>query len=71
MIYNDAIAAKAETMGFDGILAEGVERNLKGKSPNFLYRAPETARIKTCCATAGYPTIWASGSPIPSGSITR
>lgn len=47
LIYNDAIAAKAETMGFDGILAEGVERNLKGKSPNFLYRAPETARIKT------------------------
>ncbi len=47
LIYNDAIAAKAETMGFDGIIAEGVERNLKGKSPNFLYRAPETARIKT------------------------
>lgn len=47
LIYNDAIAAKAETMGFDGILAEGVDRNLKGKSPNFLYRAPETARIKT------------------------
>jgi alpha-amylase len=47
LIYSDAIAAKAETMGFDGILAEGVERNLKGKSPNFLYSAPETARIKT------------------------
>jgi alpha-amylase len=47
LIYNDAIAAKAETMGFDGILAEGVERNLKGKSPNFLYSAPETARIRT------------------------
>ena len=47
LIYNDAIAAKAETMGFDGIAAEGVDSNLKGKSPNFLYRAPETARIKT------------------------
>lgn len=47
LIYNDSIAAKAETMGFDGVLGEGVERNLKGKSPNFLYRAPETARIKT------------------------
>lgn len=47
LIYNDTIAAKAETMGFDGVLAEGVERHLKGKSPNFLYRAPETARIKT------------------------
>lgn len=47
LIYNDAIAAKAETMGFDGVLAEGVDRDLKGKSPNFLYRAPQTARIKT------------------------
>ena len=47
LIYNDAIAAKAETMGFDGVIAEGVERNLKGRSPNFLYRAPATARIKT------------------------
>jgi alpha-amylase len=47
LIYNDAIAAKAETMGFEGIIAEGVERNLNGRSPNFLYRAPTTARIKT------------------------
>jgi alpha-amylase len=47
LIYNDAIAAKAETMGFDGVIAEGVEWNLKGRSPNFLYRAPQTARIKT------------------------
>jgi alpha-amylase len=47
LIYNDAIAAKAETMGFDGVVAEGVEWNLKGLSPNFLYRAPQTARIKT------------------------
>ena len=47
LIYNDAIAAKSETMGFDGVIAEGVEWNLNGLSPNFLYRAPETARIKT------------------------
>jgi alpha-amylase len=47
LIYNDAIAAKAETMGFDGVIAEGVDRNLGGHSPNFLYRAPTTARIKT------------------------
>ncbi|MEO8616043.1 MAG: glycoside hydrolase family 57 protein [Luteolibacter sp.] len=47
LIYNDAIAAKAETMGFDGVIAEGVDWNLKGHSPNFLYRGPQTARIKT------------------------
>ncbi len=47
LIYNDAIAAKSETMGFDGIIAEGIQWYLNGHSPNFLYRAPETARIKT------------------------
>lgn len=47
VIYNNAIAARAETMGFDGILAEGLDQNLNGQSPNFLYRAPDTARIKT------------------------
>lgn len=47
LIYNDHIAAKAETMGFDGVIAEGVASNLEGHSPNYLYRAPETARIKT------------------------
>lgn len=47
LIYNDAIAAKAETMGFDGVIAEGVEWHLNGDSPNFLYRAPQTARVKT------------------------
>lgn len=47
LIYDDSIAARAETMGFDGILAEGLESKLDGTSPNFLYRAPHTARIKT------------------------
>ncbi|MFT4177524.1 MAG: glycoside hydrolase family 57 protein [Luteolibacter sp.] len=47
LIYNDAIAAQAETMGFDGVIAEGVDRVLGGRSPNFLYRAPYTARITT------------------------
>jgi len=47
LIYNDSIAAKVETMGFDGIVAEGVDWNLNGGSPNFIYQAPDAARIKT------------------------
>lgn len=47
LIYNNAIAAQAETMGFDGVIAEGVPWLLNGQSPNFLYRAPDTARVKT------------------------
>jgi alpha-amylase len=53
LIYNDAIAAKAETMGFDGVIAEGVADHLAGQSPNFLYRAPGTARIRTLLRSAG------------------
>lgn len=47
LIYNDAIAAKAETMGFDGVIAECPAQDLSLTQPTFLYRAPETARIKT------------------------
>ncbi len=53
LIYNNAIAAQAETMGFDGVIAEGVEWTLNGQSPNFLYRAPDTARIKTLLRNIG------------------
>ena len=52
LIYNDAIAAKAETMGFDGVIAEGVAGQLAGMSPNFLYRAPGTARIRSLLRNA-------------------
>lgn len=53
LIYNNAIAAQAETMGFDGILGEGVEWILNGQSPNFLYRAPHVARLKTLLRNPG------------------
>ncbi|MEK7952707.1 glycoside hydrolase family 57 protein [Luteolibacter soli] len=47
LIYNNAIAAQAETMGFDGIMAEGVPWVLNGQSPNYVYRAPYVTRLKT------------------------
>ncbi len=47
LIYNNAIAAKAETLGFEGILAEGTPAFTGSHSPNFVYRAPDTARINT------------------------
>jgi alpha-amylase len=53
LIYNNGIAAHAETMGFDGILGEGVEWVLNGKSPNYLYCAPEVSRLKTLLRNAG------------------
>ncbi|WP_035603607.1 glycoside hydrolase family 57 protein [Haloferula sp. BvORR071] len=53
LIYNNAIAAQAETMGFDGILAEGVPWVLNGQSPNFLYRAPHVSQLKTILRNVG------------------
>ena len=48
LIYNNAIATKAETLGFDAVLAEGTPAFVDGEhSPNFVYHAPDTARIKT------------------------
>lgn len=47
LIYNDVIAARVESLGFDGILAEGIEAFTEGVSPNYVYRAPDCARIKT------------------------
>jgi len=53
LIYNNNIAAQAETMGFDGILAEGVEWFLNGKSPNQIYRAPNVNFIRTLLRNPG------------------
>jgi alpha-amylase len=47
LIYNNAIAAKAETLGFDGVIAEGTPAFTGSHSPNYVYRAPHAARIKT------------------------
>jgi alpha-amylase len=52
LIYNNAIAAQAETMGFDGIMAEGVPWVLNGQSPNLIYRAPYVTRLKTLLRNA-------------------
>ncbi len=52
LIYNNAIAAQAETMGFDGIMAEGVPWVLNGQSPNYVYRAPYVTRLKTLLRNA-------------------
>jgi len=38
LIYNNELAAFVEEMGFKGILCEGVDRLLAGRSPNFVYR---------------------------------
>lgn len=44
--YNNELAALVEKMGYKGILAEGWEYYLDGKSPNFVYQPKGTKNIK-------------------------
>ena len=46
LIYNNDLAAFAETMGYKAILAEGTDRHLKGRHPNQLFKAPNAENIK-------------------------
>lgn len=46
LLYNNAIARIVENLGYKGIFTEGVERILHGKSPNYLYTAKGTHRIR-------------------------
>jgi alpha-amylase len=46
LLYNNAVAKAVEKMGYIGIFTEGVERILKGKLPNHLYKAKGCEKIK-------------------------
>ncbi|MDH2901153.1 MAG: glycoside hydrolase family 57 protein [archaeon] len=45
-IYNDTIAKVVESLGFEGILSEGVESILGWRSPTFLYSAMGTQNLR-------------------------
>jgi len=46
LIYSNEIAHKVAALGFEGMLAEGVDRYLDWRSPNFLYHAKELPKFK-------------------------
>ncbi len=46
LIYNNDIARKVENLGYTTILAEGVDRYLNGRSPNFVYQPPNTSKLR-------------------------
>ncbi len=47
LVYSNELAKYVEDMGYTGILCEGVDRLLHGRSPNFLYHAPNVTKIKS------------------------
>jgi alpha-amylase len=46
LIYNNDVAAEVEKMGFTGILAEGADKVLMWRSPNFVYASKSAAKLK-------------------------
>ena len=46
LIYSNDIAQKVADLGFDAILAEGVDRYLDWRSPNYLYQAKNLPKLK-------------------------
>lgn len=46
LIYYNELAQHLEGLGFKGVLAEGVEWHLNGRTPNQLYKAPNADKIK-------------------------
>lgn len=45
LIYRNEVAAIAEKMGYEGVLAEGADRVLGWRSPNFIYKPKGTRKI--------------------------
>lgn len=45
LIYNNQLGAQVAAMGYKGILCEGVERILQGRSPNRLYQSAQEQAI--------------------------
>ncbi len=41
LVYSDTIGKLAAEMGFEGVIAEGVDEVLEDRSPNFVYEVPE------------------------------
>ncbi len=46
LIYNDHLAQKIESLGYEVILAEGTDMALQGKTPNAVYRPDAAPRLK-------------------------
>lgn len=46
LIFNNDLAFEAEGLGFEGVLAEGADRILGWRSPNFLYKSIVAKNIK-------------------------
>lgn len=42
LLYNNAIAKTMEKLGYKGTVTEGIEQTLRGRSPNYVYKAKDS-----------------------------
>jgi alpha-amylase len=46
LMYNNAIAKVVDKMGYNAIFTEGIDRILKGRSPNYVYKAKDCEKLR-------------------------
>ena len=46
LLYNNAIAKEIESLGYNGIVTEGADRTLLGRSANYVYKVKNAEKIK-------------------------
>lgn len=46
LLYNNAVAKAVDKLGYSAIFTEGVDRILKGRSANYVYRAKDCNRLR-------------------------
>ncbi len=46
LLYNNAVAKTVDSLGYSAIFTEGIDRILKGRSPNYVYRAKNCKRLR-------------------------
>jgi alpha-amylase len=46
LIYSDALAPEIAALGFRGVMVEGAEHVLRGRSPNHVYSAPDAPSLR-------------------------
>lgn len=47
LIYSNEIAKQVDALGYEGIISEGVDNCLSGRTPNVLYKSPTAKTLKT------------------------
>ena len=71
LIYSNDLARAVEELGYRTILAEGADKMLGRRSPNYVYHPAGCKNLKLLLRNYRSRTTWPSGSPTGTGQNTR